>query len=278
MRDSSIVALRKVFSYSNELKGKTINSEKCKEIVLGPAYKDFTPRTIKGLKKEDIKEALTSLAELVCDYITADKACDSQSSFDKWHEETCNTFLSQCKNQSGKTIPYGKAQKILNMTMKYLYCFSDTEKYATRFKFCHMPLDSYTLEWFCDMVVPVFNKEQTKKSVSISTIKETSWSKLSLGKNKEEVYSYLWIQEQIRNYLQSRENRLYRNGNKDPLTPFEAEFYIWPEQQLKQALKSIKGLKETFDCYPECRDNAIQLLCQNAIDGIASIQSKFHTQ
>lgn len=46
-------------------------------------------------------------------------------------------------------ITYGKAQKIVNMTMKQLYCFDNAHIYKTSvFQYCHIPIDSVILEFF----------------------------------------------------------------------------------------------------------------------------------
>ena len=45
-----------------------------------------------------------------------------------------------------------RRKKIINMAFKYLYCICDRcgggEKYKKKFDKCHMPLDSFSLEWF----------------------------------------------------------------------------------------------------------------------------------
>lgn len=46
-------------------------------------------------------------------------------------------------------ITYGKAQKIVNMTMKQLYCFDNATTYKNSvFQYCHIPIDSVILEFF----------------------------------------------------------------------------------------------------------------------------------
>jgi hypothetical protein len=48
-----------------------------------------------------------------------------------------------------KKITYGKAQKIVNMTMKQLYCFDNAPNYKSSvFQHCHIPIDSIILEFF----------------------------------------------------------------------------------------------------------------------------------
>ena len=62
--------LQKVFNFpSNRFKECSIDClNDYERIVSGPAYKDFTPRTIAGLKKEKIQSALNWLAKELFDY------------------------------------------------------------------------------------------------------------------------------------------------------------------------------------------------------------------
>ena len=126
------------------------------------------------------------------------KGCND---FNVWHKTICKDFLERFKpilNQYGydadKSLKYGKAQKIVNMTFKYLFCFDDAENYAKKFDVCHMPIDSYILNWYND-------SSQNKC--------DTAWSDL-------EETQYYELQDEIKKIL----------GNYNP---FLAEFYIWAE-------------------------------------------------
>lgn len=119
--------------------------------------------------------------------------------FNDWHKTICNDFLERFKpilNQYGydadKSLKYGKAQKIVNMTFKYLFCFDDVK--ADDFKDCHMPIDSYILNWYNDI-------SPNKCDVPWSDLKEKQ---------------YYELQDEIKGIL----------GNYNP---FLAEFYIWAE-------------------------------------------------
>lgn len=43
-------------------------------------------------------------------------------------------------------ITYGKAQKIVNMTFKYLSLFDDANQFSNVFKYCHVAIDRYIIE------------------------------------------------------------------------------------------------------------------------------------
>ena len=196
----------------------------------------------------------------------------SRGDYDDWHHKTCKTFLDLFKRAGGKDIKYGKAQKIINMSMKYLYCFNDSNKYSEKFIFCHMPLDHYTLEWFIHVVIPWTVKTNDER-VEITKIRDTSWGNLNYSKNKD-IYSYSWMQERIFGYLQSIENEKYLNENNEPLTPLEAEFYIWPEQKFMERIKEAIDL-DLYDInYPKYKDDDLFDLCNSLSTKLLQLQEK----
>ncbi len=268
MRSSSYEVLKNTFiNASEQFNSYSLNDKnKYYEIVSGPAYRDLSPRTVKNLKKDNIHNAFELLADKTYSYIH-NTDIYNQNKFNAWHKETCNFFIERVKKLSNIELNDGKAQKILNMTFKYLYCFSNSQDFKNKFEFCHMPLDSYTLNWFCDSVI-------NSKQVSISTIKKNSWSNLEYG-DSETMYSYAWIQSQIKNYLKSDLNKIYRDVNNEPLTPFIAEFYIWPEQKFKEACKLFENQLLFKDNYPSYPDEAFERLCENTLLTLSKVKNRF---
>lgn len=65
---------------------------------------------------------------------------------------------------------FGLAQKFVNMSLKYMMCFSDSKEISNKFKDCHLPLDKYTIKW----VRSFRNKEINKK---LDTIKN-AWANI----------------------------------------------------------------------------------------------------
>lgn len=132
----------------------------------------------------------------------------------------CRIWTSEFNNTN--LGAYGKAQKIINMTFKYLYCFYHTKKeYEAHFNYCHMPLDSYTLEWF---------KRTTSMKLTIK--KMESWSKVQTGissdspelpasDEKNDKYTYEFYRNKIREIADNK-----------GCSPLEIEFVAWPETQL----------------------------------------------
>lgn len=162
--------------------------------------------------------------------------------FDKWHHDTCELFLRVIRDlKIYEEIEYGKAQKIVNMMFKHLYCLDGADQYAKHFRSCHMVLDNFTLEWF-------------KRDVGEKRI--DSWSNLVYKHPAVDHEDYMFYQKKIRNYFNLEKNKMYEG-----LTPFQAEFYIWPEIQLHMAAEALfsQSIGEDVAC---------QYLEENAKDAV----------
>ena len=166
------------------------------------------------------------LAKFV-DYFKASSS--DQTAFDGWHNKTCELFLhildgagdfeKYTKAYTG--LAYGKAQKIVNMMFKHLYCLAGADAYEDHFRHCHMVLDNFTLEWF--------KREVGKKRID-------SWSNLVYRDQSADHNDYMFYQDNIRNHFRNADSS---NFEYKDLTPFQAEFYIWPEIQLHLAAESF---------------------------------------
>lgn len=139
----------------------------------------------------------------------------TRESFAIWHGSVCRGFLEKFNTEvladNYQPACFGKAQKIVNMALKYIRCFDDAADYEIVYKHCHMAIDSYILTWYnCEL------------SVALKVPKVwTAWSNLS-----EQEYDT--IQSNIATYLESTMN------TKLSRVPFEAEFDIWwREKQLR---------------------------------------------
>lgn len=196
----------------------------------------------------------------------------NQTDFDKWHEDTC---VDYCKHMNSQGFPfkmtYGRAQKVLNMTFKYLYCTTaykaEVESIAP---FLHMTLDGYTLRWYRDVVVASINK---KSSVKIKKCDISDWSKM----NEKCKRQYIDIQKDIRAYLNSVADYQYYINTKiistdelleeqtkvpnktitviipfDPTrkSPFYAEFIVWEGEivcaKMENLFKGLNGIYKSI--------------------------------
>ena len=124
---------------------------------------------------------------------------NQKKNFDDWHKSACDTLNQYLCELGYNDTNYGKAQKIINMTFKYLYCLDTTNYYEEFFKKCHIPLDSFTLEW-CRRYL----KDKPK-----ALNNDTSWSGMEYG-------LYNSLQVKIKEQLDY---------------PLYVEFIIWPEMQ-----------------------------------------------
>lgn len=158
-----------------------------------------------------------------------------ETEFDTWHDTTCGYVLDTL--QKMYNVHYGKAQKIVNMTFKYLYCvMDDKEDY---FMFCHVPLDSIILDWIwsikdqmSDAYQSIIENNPNQKNLpqKLQHGYFKSWSNLDndgglVIKDKKH-YSYLFYQKLLRAYCKEK-------GNK--YTPLQLEFCAWTQFQWERA-------------------------------------------
>ena len=156
-----------------------------------------------GKRKED---AFRALAEKIKGYFEDTSFKDDQDYFDQKHKKMCESLITSFGDYS---ITYGQAQKIVNMAFKYLYCCKGAEEKKDHFKYCHMALDTYTLNWY---------KRKTGDNPE-------EWSKLDDEK-------YVKIKDYIRDHL-----------DYPDLTVLENEFIIWPDEMLLETIKDFNKIK-----------------------------------
>lgn len=169
------------------------------------AYLDIC-RTCKGIGNSgDDKDAVfQNLAQQLERLIRT--GVNNQDEFENEHENLCGSFIS---GFHGFEMNYGKAQKVVNMAFKYLYCCDGCDN--TVFQYCHMPLDSKTLTWcrtWCN-----------NKDYQLGIRAGITLSKL-------DKQTYLSIQNAIRNRLKDG-YRVDETDGRFQETPLDAEFIIW---------------------------------------------------
>lgn len=230
-------------------------------VAVDKAYIDMTPRTIDGLglafldgikkgnanygMKMNLLKRKTSEINKVKDWLADElvKVFKGGVFDDSRHKALCkgfikgfNTAIDAINNfiktnfpleiTEIATIKYGKAQKIVNMSFKYLYLFDDTFdesgncKYPQIFDHCHMAIDAKILDWF---------KKNDKNSVSNYSV---TWSNMDYNEYQD-------AQKSIKSYCgqnsQSIQNSYWGafpwTKSKPPFgnttLPFYAEFYIF---------------------------------------------------
>ncbi len=236
------------------------------KMAIARATRDLTTRTLKNIsqnKNDILVDTLNgsgdSFLNRIKEYFNGQPK--DEEAFDIWHNENCVKLLTEInrfyRNSDGTEVCYGKAQKILNMTLKGCYCLNGANEKEEYFKYCHVPLDSFTLEWFSRDVVTWFNKKPDRggditkgricswsviKNINAESNRETRTesyvadiSNRVFLINSKDFYHYSFIQDIIRNYFEDNREEA---GN---ITPLQAEFIIWPEIQLHLAAESLFG-------------------------------------
>ena len=204
------------------------------KVAVDLAYRDAQRTMVKidDTRRDDAKKAVRDAIKknLRSDIIS------SQVSFDEWHKDICNAWCKAFENNGKLTEHgnYGKAQKIVNMAFKYLYCYYSEEREF--FRYCHFTLDSFTLKWLNG-----FGKKDKPKFLDSNL----SWSSGFIPqKDKDGNYiceNYNAIQEYARNCV----GKVFQIAG---WTALEAEFFVWDNVQYYDCLRNLVKHKKThFD-------------------------------
>lgn len=212
-----------------------------KEVITQALYAGYldTCRTIhwKDKTNENGQSIVVEIFKnCIADRIVACMKEEKQKKFDEMHHMLCKDMITEFSNKI--TITYGQAQKIINMAFKYLYCFPSIDK--KYFKNCHMPLDSFTLEWIYRTCLKRQEITGIEKNLSVrgqnKYIKKEAigtWSSMEydIEDNKDKcTYSF---------YL----NLLRQKFSNECL--LEMDFYIWPRiQKILAAEAFLKIFKD----------------------------------
>lgn len=202
--------LSKKYGYNTD---NSISKELISEIIIHRSFLATFTYEIRSMKMKytNILEAIDYLVDAIFDYFL-NPSVKTYNDFDKWEKETGEKFLEKCRMY--KEFQFGKAQKIINITMKHLYCYNVSEEY---FKFCHVALDSMTYTGRkSNSLDGGFYKNEVNNAA-----KTKSFSNLTYEE-------YMTIQKEIREYLLNAEHEYIDSSTNERLTPFKAEFYIWP--------------------------------------------------
>ena len=120
------------------------------------------------------------------------------------------------------------------MSFKYLYCFEECDK--NNLRFCHLPLDKYTIKWY-KKIGDKTNKNQLKAI-------NYSWSNID-----DKLYKN--IQNDIDTKLKSCLD--YEINCKDPKqriqlpqSKIEVEFIVWKQEKLNELYKELSKLEDDY--------------------------------
>lgn len=184
------------------------NNSKIFEDAVSAAYGD-AKRTFKGIAGR-ASTANSNLASKIQTYFQK-SAPNNPTYFDKLHNTWCTEFISDLQISGYTTTTYGQAQKVVNMTFKYLYCLDDAiATYDKHFEFCHVALDSFTLEWIW-------------RNCNFSdTESHDDWSKIQYNDRSTKKSTTLGYKNIVDKYRKNKPTNY-------PDTPFQSEFIFWEE-------------------------------------------------
>lgn len=243
------------------------------KIAIKRALGDFTDRTEKlttesGDKSLGVEEKFKLLCDMgdtategsfvkkfVDYFLKKPVEFKDQNDFDNWHHEMCEIFLKVIGPKYQGGLNYGKAQKIVNMTFKNAYCLRDPHNSEKYYQWCHMPLDSITLEWVGRIQASIKSEEPNNY---LRKGRIPSWSKMHYEtedsfKNSEGkcYYSYKEIQKAIFTYFAKYVEKNPATEYLKGCTPLQAEFFVWKYMQLEL---SAEGLYNQFLSFEELDD------------------------
>lgn len=214
-----------------------INESSTKK-VLSKALNDAFAMAVKRFKTKykDIENQL--LNEFIIDYVefaTEDVNMVAEQ-FTLLFDELVSKFIRKM-NEFGKPYfaTYGFAQKFISMSFKYMYCFDNARR--NKFKYCKLPLDKYTINWY----KKYGNKNFIKQFKNIGF----AWSELDEGLYKN-------IQQDIDKLLQNGcDYNIKCNNPKEivrlPENKIEVEFIIWQQERLNEVYNNIQKFSEYFE-------------------------------
>lgn len=199
------------------------------EFVYELALRDAVMRTAYLGDKSELrkcKEAKNIVRQYADDII--DGKFFDYDGYYKIAADLCNSFnpyikvLEGSKNKNPQ-ITFGNAQKLLNMTMKYLYimCYKNSNVREC-FKKCHCPMDGIMIDKVINELKDLKKigdaqvQEHTKRGY-IGFLKSKSWSRLSFRDDKA-------IYEQFQKSVKFL-------ADKQGLSPLEYDYYLWNKKE-----------------------------------------------
>lgn len=221
MKNTDRIFIDCVGSFKSKMIKNNVNSGKEIEEAVRLAYKDLQWRTIKGHTNVNKNNNIQNIKTHAENYLNGQI---------KEYFDLISKINGIFQSDNGipktyKTQSFGKAQKVVNMTFKYLYCL-DYKPNGKNIDFSKVdiPLDDFILDFYYEKVA----KTKSKKNIS--------WS--NIGEN-----DYKNIQNEFKSYI----NKV--NPFKG-LKPIEAEFLIFNYEQSKAVKVAFQKLEKKFKAVP----------------------------
>ena len=211
------------------------NVDQCLKYALDDALRE-NARSKKEQYKDSKEKIISNFTDDFIKVANGGNKISNERDFEELFDELAKKFSTVLKDQKLESLSkIGFAQKFINMSFKYLYCFEECDK--NNLRFCHLPLDKYTINWY---------KKIGDKN-NIANLKEInfSWSKINDD-------LYFNIQKDIDSKLKSCLD--YEIHCKDPKqriqlpqSKIEVEFIVWKQEQLNEFCKKLSKFKDYFE-------------------------------
>ncbi len=138
--------------------------------------------TDKSPERANVDALLSEIGHRIWEYFNGGpNTANTQENFDEFHSDLCDYFLSKINAIREKVgyapMSYGQAQKLINLTFKYLTCYADYETYADLFHYSHMVIDSNVLGSFSKSKLSALLGTPVTSVIKISNHSWTSFSK-----------------------------------------------------------------------------------------------------
>ncbi len=209
-------------------------------IVSTAAYKDMTPRHLKGIGnyKSEKEEIFSYITDQFVDYFS--KPVKNKEGFEGWHNNLCEEICRRFSALPDIELKYGKAQKLINITFKHLYCFSDSNIKEDYFKYCHIPVDNNIISW-------------CKKNTGI-TPPSIAWSNLSYS-------DYIRLEESLYSWLNSDKNTKYHNEDGSPYSLLQLDFIAWiSNSDAKRGVVNYwQGIREANEQWNQYKETVVSV-------------------
>lgn len=219
--------------------------EKIFDTAIRKAYSDATNQGAYNTLVKDNAEAEkikneynVKVKNTIIDKINKLNECSefSQEIYDSWFHDTCNVLVNNYKDvkingTDKEAFTYGNAQKIVNMTMKYLAMLIEVfsvfdenrdivivygKLFDKIYKYLHSPVDSFIIE-------AVWNRDEEIDGIPYIYEK--------LNKNKPGAYSsgkYIpWSKWEDKEVYDNFKNLIFEIANKENKCPLDWEGTNW---------------------------------------------------
>lgn len=173
-----------------------------------------------GSIRVSVEDLLDTIGERIYKYFNDEpNVSNTRESFDDFHKSLCSDFLKGINairdSVNYSHMSYGQAQKLINLSFKYISCYSDYMDYADLFTHCHMVIDNKVLT----------NLSKSNLSTMFARPITSSITYLSGGRFRGKG----WTDFSDTDYLALlKEYRRVIDPYMENLTYIELEYSMWP--------------------------------------------------